>query len=118
MKLNHLSLSVADVASTAAFFKKYFKFEETENKGNIIIALKGENDFILVLTTAKNAESPYPKDFHFGFLLKEEEEMIAIFEALKNDGYLDADAPSKIRNTYGFYMHIPGGVLMEVSCII
>lgn len=117
MKLNHLSLSVPDVATTSAFFKKYFQFEETDIKGNnIVIVLRDKDDFTLVLTTMKKNENSYPADFHFGFLLKQQKEVSFIFDQLKQDGYIEAEAPSKIRNSFGFYLRIPGGVLMEVSC--
>jgi catechol-2,3-dioxygenase len=119
MKLNHLSLSVPDVAITASFFKTYFQFEEIDSKGsNIIIVLKGNDGFILVLTKAKTDESPYPVDFHFGFLLDEQQEVRAIFNRLKQNGFIEAEAPSKIRNSFGFYLKIPGDVLMEISCAI
>lgn len=119
MKLNHLSLSVPDVGTTAAFIKKYFHFEETESKGNnIIVVLKGEDDFTLVLTTAKTKDEPYPTDFHFGFFLNNQEEVWNIFNELKLDGFITKEMPAKIRNTFGFYFHIPGGILTEISCTL
>jgi catechol 2,3-dioxygenase-like lactoylglutathione lyase family enzyme len=119
MKLNHLSLSVPDVGTTAAFIKKYFHFEEIENKGNnIIVVLKGKDDFTLVLTTAKTKEESYPADFHFGFFLDNQEEVWNVFQQLKLDGYIATEAPSKIRNTFGFYFHIPGSILTEISCTL
>lgn len=117
MKLNHLSLAVPDVDITSAFFKKYFQFEEIETKGNnVIVVLRGKGNFTLVLTTAKKNENNYPTDFHFGFLLNNREEVVTIFEQLKEGDYTTEDGPSKIRNTFGFYLTIPGNVLMEVSC--
>ena len=117
MKLNHLNLVVSDVVATSAFFRKYFQFKEMEIKGNNVIAvLKGNDGFILVLMMAKEKGNPYPADFHFGFLLNNRDEVLTIFERLKADGYITKNAPSKIRNTFGFYLTIPGNVLMEVSC--
>jgi catechol 2,3-dioxygenase-like lactoylglutathione lyase family enzyme len=117
MKLNHLSLAVPDVAAVAVFMEKFFGFEPLEVKGNNIIAvLKGEDNFILVVTTLRQGESTYPSDFHFGFIVNTEAEVLSKYEQLIAEGIEVSRAPSKIRNSYGFYFHMPGGIMMEVSC--
>jgi catechol-2,3-dioxygenase len=117
MKLNHLSLAVPDVAIVAAFMEKFFGFETLDVKGNNIIAvLKGEDNFILVLTTLRQGEGPYPSDFHFGFILNTESEVLSKYEQLITEGVEVSRAPGKIRNSYAFYFNMPGGIMMEVGC--
>jgi hypothetical protein len=117
MKLNHLSLAVPEVAATATFLGKFFGFKTEDIKGNNVIAvLRGEDNFILVLTTLRQGESPYPSDFHFGFILNTETEVLAKYEQLVAAGMEIPRAPAKIRNSYAFYFHMPGNIMMEVSC--
>lgn len=117
MKLNHLSLAVPDVAEAAKFMEKFFGFETVNSKGNnIIAALQGKNNFILVLTTLREGERAYPTDFHFGFILDTESEVLSKYEQLIAAGIEAPRAPSKIRNSYAFYFYMPGGIMMEVSC--
>lgn len=117
MRLNHLSLSVPDVVETADFFENYFGFHCEEIKGDHVIAiLKGADDFLLVLTRLKENSPAYPDDFHFGFMLDSPDLVEDVHNRLMADGYEVPDAPRKIRNSYGFYFHIPGGVMAEISC--
>jgi catechol-2,3-dioxygenase len=117
MKLNHLSLAVPDVSATATFLEQFFEFETEDIKGNNIIAvLRGKDNFILVLTTLRQGESTYPSDFHFGFILDTETEVLAKYEQLIAGGTEISRAPAKIRNSYAFYFHMQGNIMMEVSC--
>jgi catechol 2,3-dioxygenase-like lactoylglutathione lyase family enzyme len=119
MKLNHLSLAVPDVAATATFLEQFFEFETEDIKGNNVIAvLRGKDNFILVLTTLRQGESSYPSDFHFGFILDTETEVLAKYERLIAGGIEIPRVPSKIRNSYAFYFHMPGNIMMEVSCTL
>jgi catechol 2,3-dioxygenase-like lactoylglutathione lyase family enzyme len=115
MKLNHLSQAVQDVAVTAAFMEDIFGFTVKENKGNVIVAMKGSDGFVLVLTTAKAAESPYPADFYLGFFLDSEKEVMALHEKITKAGHEISRPPAKIRNSFGFYFYIPGNIMAEVS---
>ena len=115
IQLNHLSLSVPNVAETRAIFERYFGFTcETVKGDNIIAVLKGAGDYTVVLTTQKEPEA-YPKDFHFGFILKTITEVDEMHQRLKEGGQ-QLDNPKKIRDSYGFYFRIPGDILTEVSC--
>ncbi|MFA6056754.1 MAG: VOC family protein [Taibaiella sp.] len=117
MKLNHLSVAVPDVAAATAFMEKFFGFETENIKGNNVIAvLRGKDNFVLVLTTLRQGESAYPSDFHFGFILDTEAEVLLKYEQLIAEGIEVPRAPAKIRNSYAFYFHMPGGIMMEVSC--
>lgn len=116
MKLNHLSLSVPDVTETTDFFETYFNFRCLDIKGEGIIAvLEGADSFVLVLTRMKSVQ-PYPADFHFGFILDTPHEVEELHNRLLADGYNVPDEPRKIRNSYAFYFHIPGGIMAEISC--
>jgi catechol 2,3-dioxygenase-like lactoylglutathione lyase family enzyme len=70
MKLNHLNLSVAEVASTAQFFQEFFGFRCVERKGqDVLIVLLNDTGFSLILSNFDHKVKPeYPKDFHLGFL--------------------------------------------------
>lgn len=115
MKLNHLSLAVPDVAATAAFMEAFFSFTTIENKRNVIVAMEGADGFTLVLTTLRDGENPYPADFHFGFFLSNEKEVIAVYEKMRTSGHEVSRPPSRIRNSFGFYFYIPGNIMAEVS---
>ncbi|TDX01739.1 VOC family protein [Dinghuibacter silviterrae] len=115
LQLNHLSLSVPDVAATKAVFEEFFGFTCKTIKGdNVIAVLRGEGNQCVVLTTQKQTEA-YPKDFHFGFIVKTQSEVDDTYQKLAQAGFA-GEAPRKIRDSYGFYFHIPGNILTEVSC--
>lgn len=118
MKLNHLSLAVPNVLSVSAFMQQYFGFRQQELKGDKIAVLSGNDHFILVLTASRPGEVPYPSDFHFGFMLDRPEEVSALYEKLIAGGHPVPRAPAKIRNSFAFYFHIPGGVMAEISCTL
>lgn len=118
MKLNHLNLTVANVAETSAFFEKYFDFTCVDTKGNNALAvLDGQDGFILTLmsdTFNKNGMVNYPEAFHFGFILDSEEAVTAIYNQLKTEGINLKHKPGKIRNSFGFYFHF-GNLMIEVG---
>jgi catechol-2,3-dioxygenase len=118
MKLNHLSLSVADVSVTSAFMQRYFHFTQLEAKGDKIVVMSGSDGFILVLTTARTGNVPYPADFHFGFMLGNEQEVSDVYERLIADGHTVPRPPACIRRSFAFYFHIPGGIMAEISCTL
>lgn len=116
MTLNHLSLPVPDVAQTAAFMSRYFAFDLQQMKGDKIAVLGGASGFVLVLTTLRAGDNPYPADFHFGFILDNTAAVTALYERLVADGVPVDRAPARIRNSFAFYFHIPGDVMAEISC--
>ncbi len=118
MKLNHLSLAVPDVITTSAFMRQYFGFTEREIKGDKIAVLSGDDNFILVLTTLRAGEPAYPADFHFGFMLDRQEAVTALYEKLVAGGLDIPRPPGKIRDSFAFYFHIPGGIMAEISCTL
>ena len=118
MKLNHLNLCVADVAATTTFFETFFNFKCTAKKGdNVLAVLEGEDNFVLVLSNLqKETTITYPKDFHIGFMLKDEAAVNAQFNKLKAGGITLPSEPRKIRDTISFYFIAPGDFMVEVGC--
>jgi len=117
MRLNHINLCVADVKQTRFFFETYFGFACTEEKGDGIIAiLKGEDDFLLVLSKLRESDTAaYPQDFHVGFMQQTQQQVLDIYNALKAGGIAVEREPKKIRDSYGFYFIAPGGLTVEVA---
>jgi catechol 2,3-dioxygenase-like lactoylglutathione lyase family enzyme len=66
MKINHLNLSVPDVAQTARFFAEFFGLRITEQKGRHTLAVLYDDDgFSLILSNFDRKTTPsYPRDFH------------------------------------------------------
>ncbi|RED63242.1 VOC family protein [Cohnella lupini] len=116
MKLNHLNLTVTDVAAARDFLAKYFGLRKIESGGD-----KRENTFAamfddsgLVLTLMKGAQADYPKTFHIGFAQENEEKVNEINRRLKEDGF---DVASPVRSHgWTFYVKAPGGFTVEVLC--
>ncbi|GAB3691120.1 hypothetical protein GCM10027592_08920 [Spirosoma flavus] len=122
MALKHLNIAVPDVAQTKTFFETYFGFQTQEVKGdNIIAILEDKDGFILSISNFTKAEIPqYPTDFHVGFVQESPEQVLVVYERMKEDG-LDVGKEPKTyggRGTMSFYVAAPGNVLVEVLCII
>lgn len=140
MKLNHLNLTVTDVAETRKLFETYFGFTGLREVGNEKFALlSGEDGFVLNLTAAeyaakvlqepgntalrevlpdelslRGAQVSYPEIFHIGFMQESEERVNEINQRLKDDGF-DVNPPKKFHGAWTFYFRAPGGgFLIEV----
>jgi catechol 2,3-dioxygenase-like lactoylglutathione lyase family enzyme len=119
MKLNHLNLSVPNVAETKQFFETYFEFTCVDEKGNnALVVLNGKDNFILTLMSDsfnKSGAFTYPNAFHFGFIFSTEAEVNSIYEKLKNGGITVEHEPGKIRNSYGFYFTFQDRLMIEIG---
>jgi catechol 2,3-dioxygenase-like lactoylglutathione lyase family enzyme len=112
MKLNHLNLTVTDVAETRKLFETHFGFRALKGAGNEKFALLfGEDGFVLNLM--RGAEVSYPETFHIGFMQESEERVNEINRHLKDDGF-DVNPPRKFHGAWTFYFRAPGGILIEV----
>jgi lactoylglutathione lyase len=112
MKLNHLNLTVTDVAETRKLFETYFGFTGSKEVGNEKFALLfGEDGFVLNLM--RSAQVSYPETFHIGFMQESEERVNEINRHLKDDGF-DVNPPGKLHGAWTFYFRAPGGILIEV----
>jgi hypothetical protein len=115
MKLNHINLVVSDVAAAIHLFETYFNFYCIEIKGgNSIAILEGSDGFILVVMNNKGADHIYPTPFHIGFMHDSTDEVIAVYEQLKNGGIAIGLAPQNIRDSFGFYFNFDN-IMIEVG---
>jgi len=115
MQLNHIDLQVPDVQEAAAFFERWFAFEHTSNRSSPAIAiLRGEGGFSLVLQR-RAPEEKYPESFHVGFLLDDEERVLAFHRRAREAGLAISDVQKNNRGTLT-YLRGPGEILIEVSC--
>lgn len=115
MKLNHINLVVADVEKATQFFETYFGFKCIDIKGDhIITVLKGKDDFTLVIMKNREGKPAYPEAFHIGFMLDTTEQVTEIYERLKMGGFVDAQEPRKIRDSFGFYFNFEN-LMIEVG---
>lgn len=114
MKLNHINLTVADVTAAANFLETYFGLRsQGGNKGFTVLF----DDGGLVLTLMKSPRSMdvhYPDTFHIGFGQESEDNVNAIHQRLKADGY--AVQPPERHHAYTFYVDAPGGFTVEIFC--
>lgn len=114
MKLNHIDLQVPDVQEAAAFFERWFAFEQLSNRQSPAIAiLRGAGDFTLVLQRRAAGER-YPEGFHIGFLLDEESQVLAFHARARAAGLAISEVQRNGRGTLT-YLRGPGELLIEVS---
>ena len=117
MKINHLNLSVPDVAKTARFFEEFFGLRCAERKSrDVLVVLVDESGFSLILGSFDQKTKPeYPNSFHLGFIQARKEQVETVYHRLQAAGY-SAKPPQSIHGSWGFYIHAPGDILIEVSC--
>jgi lactoylglutathione lyase len=117
VKLNHLNLTVTNVAESHAFLQKYFGLQDRGGNKNISF-LTDENGIVLTLTSMKVGKETgvkYPATFHIGFIQESEARVNEINGRLKRDGF-DVPLPSRQHNAWTFYFRAPGGFTIEVLC--
>ncbi|GGR02170.1 VOC family protein [Deinococcus ruber] len=113
MKLDHLNLSVEDVAATQTFLQKYFGLRSVGQGGVNMAFLSDDNHSVITLMKAKNVR--YPDSFHIGFVQPGVEQVNALYQRLKDDG-VDVPPPQKLHGSWTFYVPSPGGFTIEVQC--
>jgi lactoylglutathione lyase len=112
MKLNHLNLTVTDVAEARRLLETYFGFTGLKEGGDDkFTVLFGDDGF--VLTLMRGAQVSYPRTFHIGFIQESEERVNEINRHLKDDGF-DVKPPGKSHGAWTFYFCAPGGITIEV----
>ena len=117
MNLNHLGLGVTEVPQTVAMFEKYFglrrldHYPVSEKMGFL------NDDSGALITIFRVPDVNYPKIFHIGFMQDSVEQVDAMHEQLRSDGF----DPEVMREEYGrktFYFKAPGGFTIEVNAFI
>ncbi len=117
MKLNHLNLTVNDVPAASKFLETYFGCRPIGegDPDTKFAALFDDDDMVITLMTAgKASEVKYPRTFHIGFGQENEEQVNAIYQRLKDDGF--EVTPPQRAHAWTFYVQAPGGFTVEVMC--
>lgn len=112
MKLNHLNLTVPDVAETRTFFETYFGLTPIGEAPNDAIAALFDDDGF-VLTLMRGEEPSYPRMFHIGFGQESEEQVNVLHQRLHADGF-EVSPPKRAHGAWTFYFPAPGGIRVEV----
>lgn len=114
MQLNHLNLTVTDVAEAQSFLQTYFGLRSMEGGNSNMSGLYDDNGLTLVLMRGKTAEVNYPEGFHIGFTQASTEQVDVINQRLKNNGF-DVPPARRMHGSWAFYFQAPGGFMIEVS---
>jgi len=116
MRLNHVNLTVPDVARTREFFETYFGLRCVFERGRGTLAvLVDESGFVLTLNNFEKAtEVHYPGLFHVGFMQESRERVEEIHARLKAGG-IDVEQPRELHGAWTFFFRAPGGFLVEVG---
>ena len=109
MNINHINLTVTDVPAAANFLEKYFGLVN-HGGDQKFTALFDDNQ--MVVTLMKAAQVNYPVTFHIGFGQENREQVNAINQRLKDDGF-DVKSP-EMHHAWTFYVHAPGGFMVKV----
>ncbi len=110
MIMNHLNLTVSDVAAAKAFLETYFGLVDIGG-GNTNRAFL-RDDRWLVLSMFKGKDATYPGSFHIGFGQSSDAAVDALNARLRADGF-DVALPAR-SHAYTFYVKAPGGFTVEV----
>ena len=110
MALNHLNLTVSDVAAASDFLTTYLGMTSMGSRGRNMAFLTDENGFVLALMKGKHVA--YPANFHIGFIQADAAAVDAIHARLTADGF-EVEPPSE-QHAYTFYVAAPGGMTVEI----
>ena len=110
MIMNHLNLTVSDVAAAKGFLEKYFGLIDIGGGNRNRAFLR--DDRWLVLSMFKGKDTTYPGTFHIGFGQPSDAKVDEINARLKADGF-DVNPPEHA-HAYTFYVKAPGGFTVEV----
>jgi lactoylglutathione lyase len=97
MKLNHINLTVDDVAGARELLEKHFGMRAP---------YAGKKNFDVLFDD---------ETFHIGFIQATNEDVDEINRRLREDGY-DVEPPSRQHGAWTFYFEAPGGFTVEVLC--
>lgn len=114
MKLNHLNLTVTDVAAAKKFLETYFGLHGHEAGGskNFDVLFDDDGLVLTLMKAGRGQEVKYPGHFHIGFMQESEEKVNEINQRLKDDGF-DVQPPER-HHAWTFYIKAPGGFTVEV----
>jgi catechol 2,3-dioxygenase-like lactoylglutathione lyase family enzyme len=116
MRLNHLDLTVPDVAQSRAFFETYFGLRcivSVSRDDQEIAVLTDESGFALTLNNFDKRPIEYPGGFHVGFMQDSRERVDEIHARLRDDGF-DVGSPREFHGAWTFFFRAPGSFDIEV----
>ncbi|MBJ7331630.1 MAG: VOC family protein [Solirubrobacteraceae bacterium] len=97
MRLNHVSLAVADRERSAAFYAEHFGMTERVHDDGDLLILGGAGG-LLALSTADPVPTGLPRTNHFGFQLEDGDDV-----RRARDGFAAAGVPeSEWQDDHGF----------------
>ena len=118
MKLNHLNLTVTDVAEAKECLETYFGFispEEAEADDSFAVLFDDAGLVLTLMKVGQATEVNYPASFHIGFIVENEERVNEVNKQLKSAGF-DVKPPRHFHGAWTFYFKAPGGFTVEVLC--
>jgi catechol 2,3-dioxygenase-like lactoylglutathione lyase family enzyme len=116
MGLNHLDLTVPDVAQSRAFFEKYLGLRCIVNVArddDNVVVLTDDEGFALTLNNLDKRPVEYPGGFHVGFMQDSRERVNEIHDRLDSDGF-EVESPREYHGAWTFFFRAPGGFDIEV----
>ena len=119
MQLNHLNLCVRDLTEACTFFQNCFDFQFLEQRKDAVAVMSDGHGFTLVLSNPrafKRELTPYPEDFHVGFLQATTDQVDKMYHRLLEAGIPLTQEPRNMRGSYGFYFTALNDILFEISC--
>ena len=115
MNLNHLNLTVTNVAAASGFLEKYFGLKSMGKGNDAMAGLLDDSGLVLtVMRSGPSSDVKYPASFHIGFMQPSEAKVNEINERLKLDGF-DVPSPKRMHGAWTFYFQAPGGFTIEVG---
>lgn len=115
MRVNHINLQVSDVSQARAFFETYFGMEcKFQRRDELAILDDGAGMEFSVSNLFHSPPSPYPSDFHIGFILDGELEVRSAYARLVSAGVeMKTDVSRGGPNVY-FMCFGPERIMIEV----
>ena len=91
MRLNHVSLTVADRERSAAFYSRWCGMARRVHEDEHLLILEGGDGALLALTEGEPAAAGLPRTNHFGFQVDSGEQVRAARERLREAGVPEAE---------------------------
>lgn len=114
--LRHVALKVASAVRSAAFYQTYFGMavEWSPDKKNVYMS-HASQDNLAIHEEANWQVDPGKQGLdHFGFIMKAEADVDALYERVAADGVVIVAAPKRHRDgSYSFYLRDPDGYVVQ-----
>jgi catechol 2,3-dioxygenase-like lactoylglutathione lyase family enzyme len=111
MKLNHIALTVANRARSAAFYGKFFGLTERVHDDEHLLILTSKHGALLALSEGKVPAMP-PRTTHFGFEAGSSADVIKTRDVFAREGVIEAEWQAS--NPTRLQVFDPDGYRVEV----